>query len=184
MESWSDTFLYLNFHLQRHGASYLFIVRLDFLWYISFIFCNLRMHGFVLISQTCRKSQKQWFIVPKIKKQDLRESALASGVINDSQMQIKGRIWVECGGETYLSWARVELLGRIAARTMKMSYRHAWGLIQKMNTMAPAPLVETATGGKGGGGARLTATGEQAMVDFWEIVKKFQQWIDLQKLPL
>jgi molybdate transport system regulatory protein len=108
------------------------------------------------------------------------------------KIRIKGRGWVECGGETYLSWARVELLGRIAetglvsaaARTMKMSYRHAWGLIQKMNHMAPALLVETVAGGKGGGGARLTAAGEQTIVDFWEIVKKFQQWIDLQKLPL
>ena len=128
--------------------------------------------------------------MPKIKKQYLRESALASGAANDSHMQIKGRIWIEHDGEVFLSWARIELLGLIremgsvsaAARAMKMSYRHAWGLIQKMNHISPALLVETAAGGKGGGGARLTAAGEQAIVDFWEMVNKFQQWIELQKL--
>lgn len=84
-------------------------------------------------------------MVPKIKKLYLRESALASGVSNEDQMQIKGRIWVERSGVTYLSWARVELLGLIAekgsvsaaSRDMKMSYRHAWGLIHEMNQLAP-----------------------------------------------
>ncbi|MDR3630382.1 MAG: LysR family transcriptional regulator [Desulfocapsaceae bacterium] len=128
--------------------------------------------------------------MPKINKKSIRKSALASGPTNACQMQIKGRIWVERNGITYLSWARIELLGFIeekgsvsaAAREMKMSYRHAWGLIHEMNQLAPAPLVETAVGGKGGGGARLTTTGKQAVVDFWQMVKNFQQWLELQKI--
>ena len=50
-----------------------------------------------------------------------------------------------------------------AARSMAMSYRHAWELIESMNRLAPAPLVETSTGGKGGGGTKLTPEGEKTI---------------------
>ena len=43
-----------------------------------------------------------------------------------------------------------------AAREMDMSYRRAWILVQEMNTSFAQPLVETATGGTRGGGARIT----------------------------
>lgn len=43
---------------------------------------------------------------------------------------------------------------------MGVSYRLAWKWIAEMNAAAGRPLVETATGGKGGGGARLTPLGE------------------------
>jgi molybdate transport system regulatory protein len=39
----------------------------------------------------------------------------------------------------------------------------AWWHIETMNRLAKRPLVETAVGGKGGGGARLTAEGEEAV---------------------
>jgi len=43
-----------------------------------------------------------------------------------------------------------------AARDMDMSYRRAWILVQEMNSSFAQPLVETATGGARGGGARIT----------------------------
>jgi molybdate transport system regulatory protein len=46
-----------------------------------------------------------------------------------------------------------------AAREFDMSYRRAWLLIEQMNQCFDTPLVATATGGKGGGGARLTEAG-------------------------
>jgi molybdate transport system regulatory protein len=46
-----------------------------------------------------------------------------------------------------------------AAREMGMSYRRAWQLVETMNQCFREPLVETAAGGKGGGGARVTAAG-------------------------
>jgi len=46
-----------------------------------------------------------------------------------------------------------------AAREMGMSYRRAWLLVDTMNACFRQPLVETATGGKGGGGARVTEFG-------------------------
>jgi molybdate transport system regulatory protein len=55
--------------------------------------------------------------------------------------------------------------GSIAAagRRMGMSYRRAWVLVKTMNACFREPLVEAAKGGLGGGGARLTATGERVL---------------------
>ncbi|MDX9707275.1 MAG: LysR family transcriptional regulator [Azospira sp.] len=46
-----------------------------------------------------------------------------------------------------------------AARTLGMSYRRAWLLVEATNDAFVEPLVSTATGGSGGGGAQLTDFG-------------------------
>jgi len=43
---------------------------------------------------------------------------------------------------------------------MKMSYRKAWLLLRALEETFGAPLVGTATGGRAGGGARLTPLGK------------------------
>lgn len=50
-----------------------------------------------------------------------------------------------------------------AARCMSMSYRRAWLLVETMNTCFRDPLVETARGGKRGGGAHLTPLGRDVL---------------------
>lgn len=50
-----------------------------------------------------------------------------------------------------------------AGRAMSMSYRRAWGLVEEMNAAFAQPLVESARGGTGGGGAHLTAAGVEAL---------------------
>ncbi|MDF7667869.1 TOBE domain-containing protein [Orbaceae bacterium ESL0727] len=44
-----------------------------------------------------------------------------------------------------------------AAKQIGISYKTAWDAINEINKLAPQPLVITATGGKGGGGTRLSA---------------------------
>ena len=51
-----------------------------------------------------------------------------------------------------------------AARAMGMSYKRAWQLVDVLNRDFGSPVVTTATGGRGGGGAALTALG-RALVD-------------------
>jgi molybdate transport system regulatory protein len=46
-----------------------------------------------------------------------------------------------------------------AGRAHEMSYRKAWLLVEEMNRMFAAPLVEARPGGVNGGGAELTAEG-------------------------
>jgi molybdate transport system regulatory protein len=50
-----------------------------------------------------------------------------------------------------------------AARQMEMSYRRAWLLVDTMNQSFNTPLVETATGGSHGGGARITEFGKDVL---------------------
>jgi molybdate transport system regulatory protein len=50
-----------------------------------------------------------------------------------------------------------------AARHMEMSYRRAWLLVDTMNQCFSSPLVETATGGSRGGGARVTEFGKDVL---------------------
>ncbi len=61
--------------------------------------------------------------------------------------------------------AAIERTGSIsaAARQMGMSYRRAWLLVEAMNSAFRQPLVETLTGGEGGGGARVTKLGEEVL---------------------
>lgn len=62
---------------------------------------------------------------------------------------------------------KAELLTRIrdtgsisaAGREMGMSYKRAWSLVEEMNAAWREPLVISARGGAGGGGAHLTPTG-------------------------
>lgn len=48
-----------------------------------------------------------------------------------------------------------------AARSLGLPYKRAWLLIDSLNEGFGRPVVETATGGKGGGGASLTPLGQQ-----------------------
>ena len=93
------------------------------------------------------------------------------------------RIWVERAGHALLGKGRLELLEGIerwqsisaAARAMGMSYRRAWLLVQSINQAAGANLVEAATGGRHGGGARLTTLGRQAIAVFRELQEQLRQ---------
>ena len=86
-------------------------------------------------------------------------------------LQIRAKAWITAGDETFLAYGRIVLLEKIrecgsisaAARAIGMSYRRARWHVETMNRLAKRPLVETAVGGKGGGGTRLTPEGEEAV---------------------
>ncbi|RYF83300.1 MAG: LysR family transcriptional regulator, partial [Comamonadaceae bacterium] len=50
-----------------------------------------------------------------------------------------------------------------AAREAGVSYKAAWQAVATLTNLAGVPLVERVVGGAGGGGARLTAQGEQLL---------------------
>jgi molybdate transport system regulatory protein len=59
-----------------------------------------------------------------------------------------------------------------AARRLEMSYRRAWLLVDTMNQCFESPLVETATGGNHGGGARVTQLGHDVIRRYREMDAK------------
>ena len=47
-----------------------------------------------------------------------------------------------------------------------MSYRRAWELVEDLNRHLGTPVVSTAAGGTGGGGARLTEAGQALITEY------------------
>ena len=98
---------------------------------------------------------------------------------------VQASVWIEKDGELYLGGGRVMLLERVdklgsiaaAARSMHLTYNNAWLWINAMNKMAPSPLVTRVTGGVGGGSAKLTAEGKNAIAQFHEFRAKLDELI-------
>ena len=57
-----------------------------------------------------------------------------------------------------------------AARTAGLSYKGAWLMLESAGNLAQAPLLTTATGGAGGGGAQLTDTA-RALLGAWQTLE-------------
>jgi molybdate transport system regulatory protein len=57
-----------------------------------------------------------------------------------------------------------------AARSLDMSYRRAWLLVEEINNALREPAVTAATGGRSGGGAVVTPVGEQ-IVELYRAVE-------------
>lgn len=54
-----------------------------------------------------------------------------------------------------------------AGTALQMSAKRVWGLVREMNTAFREPLIETEKGGKGGGGgARLSPTGQHVLARY------------------
>ena len=89
--------------------------------------------------------------------------------MKNQKMQVKSKVWIEAGGEVVAGDGKIDLLERIeetgsiqkAAGEIGMSYRHAWGFLQKMEKRGGIKLVVTQIGGREGGGARLTPQGKE-----------------------
>ena len=77
-------------------------------------------------------------------------------------------------------WDHFELLERIdasgsissAASAMGMSYKAAWQAVEAMNNLSELPVVERQTGGKHGGGTRLTTYGRRLVVAYRGLEKE------------
>ncbi|RAH97427.1 molybdenum-binding transcriptional regulator [Acuticoccus sediminis] len=91
--------------------------------------------------------------------------------MSDDDQPPRIRIRVVFGPDEMMGPGKAELLERIratgsiaaAGREMGMSYKRAWQLVETLNTMFSAPVVESTRGGARGGGARLTDAGEAVL---------------------
>ncbi len=84
------------------------------------------------------------------------------------------KLRVMFGPEIAIGPGKADLLAAIAetgsisasAKSLGMSYRRAWLLVDTMNRCFREPVVASATGGSGGGGARLTKFGTRVLGHF------------------
>ena len=70
-----------------------------------------------------------------------------------------------------------------AAKALDMSYRRAWMLVETMNSCFESPLVKSAKGGSGGGGAEVTPEGLALLQAFRRMEQDVAQVVDAH-LPL
>ena len=97
-------------------------------------------------------------------------------------MKVKGNFWLENEGKSFLGKGRIDLLKNIdkhgsiskAAKDMKMSYKAAWDAVDIINNIAQKKVVEKISGGKGGGGTRLTEYGKH-IINVYESAKKLYE---------
>ena len=102
--------------------------------------------------------------------------------------KIKSRIWIEIDGNKLLGEGNVKLLKAIedtgslskAAKSIGMSYKKAWSLVNAVNKRAKKPVTINSIGGKGGGGAELTPYGKTLITSFDEINKRCWNFLDEQ----
>lgn len=102
--------------------------------------------------------------------------------------KIKSRIWIETNNNVLLGEGRVHLLKAIqktgslskAAKSLNISYKRAWTLLNSVNKSAKKPVTINSIGGKGGGGAQLTQYGEALVNAFDEINKNCWAFLDEQ----
>jgi molybdate transport system regulatory protein len=94
----------------------------------------------------------------------------------------RAQLWlrVELGDGHRIGPGKVELLERIAehgsisaaGRSMQMSYRRAWLLVESINASFREPAVVTQQGGSLGGGAVLTELGLEVVRRYREIEER------------
>ncbi len=89
-----------------------------------------------------------------------------------SAVLVRPRVYI--GDKISIGPGKIDLLRSIdaarsisaAARALDMPYKRAWLLIDALNEGFGQPVVSTATGGRAGGGASLTALGRQLVAAY------------------
>ena len=107
-------------------------------------------------------------------------------------IEVSGAIWLQKPGADLLGDDRIRLLEKIeehgsitkAARAAGISYKTAWDNVSAVTNLSEKPLVRRMTGGKGGGGARVTEAGERAIKLFWRFHDDLQRFLKREQAKL
>lgn len=100
-------------------------------------------------------------------------------------LHLNAKVWIEQGKDNLAGAVEIGLLLAIAetgsinqaAKSLGRSYKWAWDTVEAMNGMADSPLVVRETGGKNGGGTRLTERGEQLVAGFQAIERAHAAYV-------
>ena len=84
---------------------------------------------------------------------------------------------VAVGRERVRMLEEIEQQGSIsaAAKALGFSYKYAWDAIAAINNLTPKPVIETQSGGRKGGGARLTEDGRHFIAAFRRLEEKLDR---------
>mgnify|MGYP002651708232 CR=1 FL=1 len=99
--------------------------------------------------------------------------------------EIRFRCWIDINDEKFFGPGPMQLLllveqeGSIAkaAKTMGMSYKKAWDLINTLNSKGSQPYVISQKGGQKGGGAELTAHAKTVIQSYQHLLDKLESLV-------
>ncbi|MBI5335387.1 MAG: TOBE domain-containing protein [Burkholderiales bacterium] len=111
-----------------------------------------------------------------------RRRAGPSSAAAPAAPRLVGRLEVNTALGSFLGDTRVRLLEAIdahgsitqAARHVPLSYKAAWDAVDAMNNLAEEPLVDRSTGGRRGGGTRLTPYGRRMVALYRAVEAEYQ----------
>jgi molybdate transport system regulatory protein len=100
---------------------------------------------------------------------------MADGTLISADLRLAGRL----DARFFTLLDAVQQTGSInrAAYTAGLSYKGAWLLLETACNLAQAPLLETAVGGAGGGGTRLTAAALDLLRAWKELHKRQREFL-------
>lgn len=100
--------------------------------------------------------------------------------------QLRVRCWIDVDGERFFGPGRAELLQLIhetgsiskAAKSMGMSYKKAWAMVEGLNKNGQSPYVIAHKGGQQGGGTEVTKAGLAMLAAYQKLSNKLYSIID------
>ncbi|MFC1786797.1 winged helix-turn-helix domain-containing protein [Halobacteriota archaeon] len=100
--------------------------------------------------------------------------------------ELKAKVWLEKDGWPVLGEGRARLLEAIdeehsilkAAEKLEMSYRHAWGIIKKINEALGKEVVHSIRGGKDGGSTELNEGGRRLLKEYYDKVHELDRILE------
>lgn len=112
---------------------------------------------------------------------------MSDGARRRKPLALQGSVWLTSGKANFGGHGRIGLLQAIAqtgsithaAKAIGMSYKAAWDAVDTMNNLAGEPLVERATGGRGGGYTKLTPRGEELIARFAQVEAAHARFVKL-----
>lgn len=100
-------------------------------------------------------------------------------------LKLHGNIWLGQDASSGMGDLRISLLEQIgecgsitqAAKLVGISYKTAWDALDVMKNLSRDALVESASGGKGGGGSRLTEAGKKLVSTYRLIQHEHERFL-------
>jgi len=106
--------------------------------------------------------------------------------MSQNQQKLVGKLALETEFGPFLGDTRIRLLEAIdihgsisqAAKAVPLSYKAAWDAVDAMNNLADEALVLRSTGGRNGGGTRLTDYGRKIVALYRAVEQEYQGALD------
>ena len=114
------------------------------------------------------------------------------GLLKNGVYRVNGSLWIEGAEQRFFGPGPVELLEGIertgsiskAAKAMGMSYKKAWEIVNRLNTMAAAPFVATTIGGEDGGGSSISAEAKEMIAWYQRLRERFREFLERESAGL